>query len=495
MKRNQPQRFALDAIVLDDKDDQPLYRQLEGRLREIILHGGLKAGTRLPSTRQLALDLGVSRNTVVSAYDQLTVEGYLHTAHGSGTRVTANLPEHLLQVPARKRADSVADGGKFLTPSGRRIAAFAPWIEMAADRSLRPFRAHTPASDLFPFELWSRLTARRMRFSSDMLLSRVDQRGHQPLREAVAEYLRTTRGVPCNRDEVVITSGVQQAIDLCATLFIDPGDVVVMEEPGYTPARTRFEAAGADVRVVPVDSEGLDVDSVQNTPDAKLIYVTPGAQFPLGSTLSLSRRIALMAWAEQAGVLVLEDDYNGEYRYKGRPLPALYGMGKRGRVFYMGSFSKLLFPSLRLGYVVVPDEFVDAFGAARWLADRHSPPLEQAVLTDFINEGHFVRHVRRMRMVYAERQAALAAAAEAELAGWLDVPRCDAGLHLVGWLDNSLSESSLLQACRSANVDVSPTSWFSRHRTERTSVLLGFAPFTPKKLQLAVKRLAQALDG
>jgi len=489
------QRFPLESLALDEKAAEPLYRQLEAQIRSAISDGRLPPGERMPSTRQLADDIGVARNTVKNAYNQLIVEGYLVTAAGSGTLVAQDLPEQLLQLPAGNRAAAPTSATFPFSRASKRLRAVEDWIAAEVHRPSRPFRAHAPASDAFPRQLWARLTTRRLRNMSRDLLERVDPRGYRPLREAIADYLGGARGVACEPEQVIVTAGVQQGIDLIAKLLLDPGDRVCMEEPSYAPARLVFELMGAKVLSVPVDEEGLEVARLSAAVQgAKLVYVTPSSQFPLGMTMSLPRRLALIEWAKRSGAVILEDDYNGEYRYAGRPLPALYGLAPPGQVLYSGSFSKLLFPALRIGYLVVPTDAVDRFTAARWLVDRHSPPLEQAVLADFIEEGHFARHVRRMRTLYAERQAALVEAARRDLDGMVDVPASDAGLHQIGWLSDTVSEATIVRAAATAGVELMPTSWFGVCKARRESVIMGYAPFTPREIGRATKALAKALE-
>lgn len=490
--REPRQRFPFDALAFDETAPQPLYRQLENQIRAAIWEARLRPGERLPSSRQLASDLGIARNTAKNAYSQLVAEGYLVTSAGSGTRVARDLPEQLLQVPGYRSVPGPTADSFPLSSAARRMIAFSPWIEAEMDRPSRPFRPHTPASDAFPREVWAQLTTRRLRRMSRGLMGHGDPRGYRPLREAVAGYLGSARAVVCDPNQVIITAGVQQAMEVIAKLLLEPGDRVYMEDPGYTPARILFELAGAEVVAIPVDDEGIEVAQLDNKAAAKLVYVTPSSQFPLGMTMSLPRRLALIEWAQRNGAVILEDDYNGEYRYAGRPLAALHSLAPPGRVLYTGSFSKLLFPSLRLGYVVVPHKVVDHFAAARWLVDRHSPLLEQAVLADFINEGNFARHVRRMRTLYAERQRALIEAASKDLKGILDVPACDAGLHLIGWLGKAMSETKLLRASSSVGIELTPTSWFSVRKPERESVILGYAPFSPREIRRATEALANA---
>ncbi len=490
-----PQRFALEAIDLDEAAEEPLYRQLEAGIRAAIQAGRLRPGERLPSTRQLARDLGVARNTVVNAYGQLIIEGYLAPTAGSGTRVAAPVPDGLLQAADAGRASSNVATPPTLSDAAHRLFSINTVIADEVDRPSRPFRAHTPASDPFPRRLWAQLVARRLRTLSRSWMDRADPRGYRPLREAIAGYLGSSRGVTCDADQVMVTAGAQQAINLIAQLLIDRGDTVCIEDPGYVPAATVFELAGARIVPVPVDDEGIDVDALNaHVPRAKLVFVTPASQFPLCKTMSLARRLALLDWAERAGATIVEDDCSGEYRYAGRPLQALHGLAPAGRVLYVGTFSKLLFPTLRLGYAVVPDSMVDHVAAARWLIDQHSPPLEQAVVADFIDEGHFARHVRRMRALYAERQAALVAVAADELGAFLDVPALDTGLHLVGWPRSRASEQDLVAAALSAGLEQMPLSWFGLEQPKKTGLILGYAPFAENELRRAAARFRQAIE-
>ena len=491
-----PQRFDLDLLGLDPDAAAPLYRQLQDRLRATILEGRLRLGERLPSIRRLALTLGVARNTVAGAFDQLTAEGYLRAAVGSGTRVSDDLPERLLYAGAPAAGGGPAPGGPGLSARGTRVAAIAPWLGAEAPRA-RPFRPHLPALDAFPRALWERLSAARARrMPRDAAMGRVDPLGYRPLREAVSGYLGTARGVRCTPDQVVITAGSQQGLDLIARLLLDPGDSAWIEEPGYTPAAAVFELAGATVVPVPVGPEGLDVAAGEAlAPRARLVYVTPASQWPLGVTMTPARRLELLAWAGRADAWILEDDYNGEFRFAGRPLPALQGLDRGGRVIYMGTFSKVLFPALRLGYLVVPGTLARAFGAARWLADRHSPPVEQAALADFIDGGHFARHIRRMRTLYAERQAAVVDAAARELAGEVEIPSASAGMHLIARAAGGLDEATVLGAAVAAGVENHPVARYSARGTEGLGLVLGFAAFSPEASRRAVRAWARALTS
>jgi GntR family transcriptional regulator/MocR family aminotransferase len=357
----------------------------------------------------------------------------------------------------------------------------------------RPFRAHIPAVDAFPSELWAQAVARRAR-DERLLLADGDARGYPPLCGAVAEYLRASRGVSCSAEQVVILPSTQQLLDLMARLVLDSGDAVWIEDPGYRGARAAFEAVGASVVPVPVDEAGLVVESgVRRAPNARLVYVTPSHQAPLGVTLSLERRMALLEWARERGRFVIEDDYDSEYRYESRPLPALQGLDRDGLVVHTGTFSKTLLPSLRLAYAVVPERLLDRFLAAKAIADRFTPPLLQAALADFIDHGHFGRHLRRMRELYAERRAALLDALASELAGAVAVVGASAGLELSVRLEPGVDDAQVARDLAAAGLEVQA---LSRHAIEplaRGGLMLGFAPFSPARLRKAVALMRPVL--
>jgi GntR family transcriptional regulator/MocR family aminotransferase len=313
------------------------------------------------------------------------------------------------------------------------------------------------------------------------------------LREAIADYLRTSRGVRCSSEQVAIVSGVQEALDLTARLFLNSGDRLCMENPGYVGAFCVFEAIGASVVSAPVDDQGVVLDhrSVRGT---RLIYVTPGHQFPLGITMSLARRLQLLELAEKSDALIFEDDYDSEYRYSGRPMPALQGLDRTGRVLYAGTFSKTLFPSLRLGYLVLPTDLVHIFRSAKAVTNRHTPVLDQAVLCDFISEGHLGRHLRRMREVYSERLSVFLENARQRLAGLLEVSNIEAGLQTVGWLGDGIDDEAAAKAAAARQVEVIPLSWYDRGKPKRNGLQLGFAACTPNEIRRGVGELAIALE-
>jgi GntR family transcriptional regulator / MocR family aminotransferase len=319
--------------------------------------------------------------------------------------------------------------------------------------------------------------------------------GYRPLREAVAEYLNTSRGVKCRADQVLIVSGAQEGFDRTARLLLNPGESAWIEEPGYRGAAAVLRAAGAKICGVPVDQEGLNLESgIRRWHRPKLVYATPAHQFPLGVTMSLRRRLALLEWARKSGVIIFEDDYDSEYRYSGRPVPALQGLDRAGVVIFGGSFSAVMFPALRLGYLVVPPEMVDVFAAAQSVSTHHPPLLGQAVLCDFIREGHFARHIRRMREVYAERLGVLLKAAREKLQGEVEISNVEAGLQTIGWLRSGIKAESVERAAAERNVEVRPLSRYAYGRAPRNGIVLGFAAVEPRELRRGVDELARVLD-
>lgn len=470
----------------------PAIRWLYAALRAEILEGRLRPGARLPGTRALAEQYGLSRGTIVTAFEQLQSEGYVEGSVGSGTYVSAVLPDSLFKVARRTETAEPASVApkRRLSTFGKRVKLF-PGYE---DRRSKAFRANLPAIDLFPMALWAQVESRRVRRASMSLLRGCEPMGYRPLREAVSDYLTTSRGVRCAPDQVAIVSGVQHALDLVARLFLSPGDRVGMEEPGYTGADVVFEATGATIAAIPVDDEGLDVRD-PGLVGTKLVYVTPSHQFPLGTTMTLARRLELLAWARRTGALIFEDDYDSEYRYSGNPVPALQGLDRVGSVLFAGTFSKVLFPSIRLGYLVVPEDLVPCVEASLSVTTRHAPLLEQAVLGDFIAGGHFGRHLRRMRSIYAERLSVLLDCARHELAGLLDVSSVEAGLQTAGWLCDGVDGEAAARSAAERGVEVTPLGRYSRSRMERQGLQLGFAAFDPAEIRHGVRELAIAIES
>jgi GntR family transcriptional regulator/MocR family aminotransferase len=359
----------------------------------------------------------------------------------------------------------------------------------------RPFRTSTPALDAFPYQTWARLLTRRWRQSAPNLLTYGDPAGYLPLRETIAQYLNAARGMRCHPEQIVLTNGSQQGLDIAARILIDPGDTAWIENPGFLGARAALTCAGARLAAVSIDAEGMHVEAgIEQAPRARLAYVTPSHQYPLGQTLALRRRLTLLKWASRTGAWILEDDYDSEFRYAGRPLPALQGIDADDRVIYVGTFSKVLFPSIQIGYIVAPRPLVPAFVAARSLNGHASATLDQAILCDFMTEGHFARHLRRMRVIYAKRQRALVAAAHRELDRVLDVRPSDAGMHLIGWLPPGVDDAAACRAAADQGVEVTPLSAYCLQESSAQPALrLGYTGYSPRQIWDATRRLATAL--
>jgi GntR family transcriptional regulator / MocR family aminotransferase len=488
--------LPLGTIALDNDAELPLYRQLYDALREAILEGRLHPGARLPSSRALAGDLGVGRNTVLAAYDQLAAEGYLEGQVGAGTVVAATLPDSLLQLDRQaspRRAEAPASNARTLSKRGEALSA-SRRLAPAYKRGLgQPFQHGLPAIDEFPALLWSRLLARHSRDTRNGHFGYEVGIGVPALREAIAAYAGAARGVVCSADQVIVTVGAQGALDLTARMLLDPGDPVWIEEPGYLGARGALAGAGAQLTPVPVDAEGIDVEAgIARQPSPKLIYVTPSHQFPLGATLSLPRRLALLEHARQSGAWILEDDYDSEYRYQGRPIPSLQGLDRAGTVIYMGTFAKTLFPALKIGYLIVPRNLVDAFATAIRITGHVPPSAVQAALADFIGEGHFGSHVRRMRALYAGRRACLIRALEGELSPWLTVAPGEGGLQLSAFLPDGANDRAIAAAATQAGLFISPLALY-RLEEGRPGLYMGYASVPEAALERAAIELADIL--
>lgn len=490
-------------IILDQKASAPLYRQLYGRLRASILAGQLEAGTRLPSTRVLASSLGVSRTTTALAYELLLLEGYLESRVGDGTRVARLQPEQMFQGKRKTHGLDAPDSSATLP------AAFAQrgqaLIEMPypegfygeqARRGTNLFLVGQPDMTFFPYEIWARMLARHARHSLQAVSSYQYVQGYLPLRQAIATHIGVTRGVHCSPDQIILTTGTQGALDLIARMLLDPGDSAWVEDPGYSGARGALLAAGAKLTAVPVDEQGINVEAGRHLrPEARLAIVTPSHQFPTGVTMSLSRRLALLEWSREAHAWIVEDDYDSEYRFSGRPLEALHGLDRAGRVLYIGTFSKVLFPSLRLGYLVAPPELLAGLITAQRFIAVHLPLLEQLALADFLAEGYYARHVRRMRQLYNERRDTLVDALRRELGDTLDVTVPEAGMHLAVWLPSSMSAQAVASRAAASGVHILPISHFSQRSLPRDGLLLGFASASPQELRAGVQTLALALQA
>jgi GntR family transcriptional regulator / MocR family aminotransferase len=473
-------------LPLDRSSGHPIHRQIYDGLRRAILEARLSPGQRVPSTRALAEDLGVSRLPVLTAYDQLLHEGYLEGRTGSGTFVSAAIPDDLLTPPQPPEAHAPAR-------RVRRAKRATPWPR--DEGGLGPFRISLPALDRFPHATWSRLVARRARTLRPADMAYGDPAGLVALRVAVAEHLRAARAVRCEVEQVLIVSGSQAAARLAATVLLGPGDRVATEEPGSPLIRGALAAEGADVVPIPVDEEGMSVAALQRRGGrVRAAYVTPSHHYPLGTSMTAARRLALLDWAHREGAWLLEDDYDSEYRYVSRPLGALQGMDTHERVIYIGTFSKVLFPALRVGYVVVPSTLRQRFVDARETFDLFSPTLYQLVLADFIREGHFARHLRRMRGVYRARRDALLSGLARHCSDRLSVINADAGLHLAVMLEDGLDDRDVVRRMAARGLTATPLSSCYAGGSGRSGLLLGFGGSTERRLLEATRVLGEVLE-
>lgn len=479
------------------RESGALSNQVYTGLRRAILAGELAAGARLPSTRTLAHDLDVSRNTVLLAYDQLLAEGYVEGRTGSGTYVARALPDVApASARARKRRTSVKPPA--LSAYGRRLAGIVAGARSPVEERLPyDFRYGAPTVEEFPHAVWRTLLARHARAATMASMTYGPREGLPELRRAIADYLHRVRAVACDAEHVLVVNGAQQALDLIARVLVDADDTVVLEDPSYIGARSVFHAAGARLVSVPVDDEGLDATRLPRAAArARLAYVTPSHQFPTGVVMSLRRRLALLEWARKGDAWVVEDDYDSEYRYEGRPIEAVQGLDGAGRVIYVGTMSKVLYPALRLGYLVLPPALVEPFRAAKWAVDRHSPTLEQQVLADFIAEGHFERHLRRSRTRHAARRATLLCALEATLGDRVEVIGANTGKHVVVWLRDLPARSvpRLVTEARRDGVGVYSVAPYYATPPPRAGLILGYTPLEESRIAEGIHRLAAAVD-
>ena len=480
----------LQTISLDAASPTPLHQQLFLSLRQAILEGRLKPHTQLPSSRGLATELRISRNTVLTAYDQLTAEGYLTSRVGAGSYVSDQLPEDLLERHGQGPVSTVNKREVYLSKMAQPFQG-KPLLEQY--RGL-PFSPGLPALEEFPFEDWARLLARHWRRPKREFLVDNPIAGAKVLREAIANHLGQTRAVRCHADQVIILSGSQQAIHLVVRAFAEPGDPIWMEEPGYPGIRDAIIAAGATPISVPVDGEGFRLDRAKSlAADARLACISPSHQYPLGQTMSLGRRLELLDWAKTEGRFILEDDYDSEYRYAGRPLSSLQGLDEDNRVLYVGTMSKVMFSGLRIGYMVVPEDLVDIFLALRRNIDSHSPSVPEAALADFITEGYLAGHIRRMRLLYEHRQNCLLALLQDRLGDFLAVAPQESGMHLVAYLPRIISDQRVQAAAREKGMLVRALSSFYFQPTTQNGLILGFAGTSEKEMPQLVDRLRQII--
>jgi GntR family transcriptional regulator / MocR family aminotransferase len=488
--------IALPFVELDRSLSLPLYLQLYEKIKNAILGGLLKEGERMPATRTLANELAISRNCVLLAFEQLILEGYLSGKTGAGTFVSHHLPV----LPARKRS---------APPEVKQSPAHAKEIEpvdyplseeiLVRDSQLeplKPFQLSVPAFEHFPFTAWAKIAAGIYRNIHALHLGYADAQGYLPLRQALADYLRLNRSINCTPEQVVIVNGSRQGLHLAVQLLLKKGDHCWMEDPGYHGARVAITKYGGRLCPVPVTAQGMDIDyAIRHFPMAKLAYVTPSHQYPLGGTMPLSQRLKLLQWAANNKMWVIEDDYDSEFRYNGRPIPALQGLDTNGNVIYIGTFSKVLFPALRIGYVVLPSaQIARQFKFAKSITDRQSPVIDQAILTEFITSRHFARHMRRMRVLYKRKQDELVALLNKHLGYELDVVAGDAGMHVTGWLKHHTNAAAIAKQALEKGIIVHALEEFAIKFNPGPGLLMGFTGFEKMAVEKAVNGLRNLLN-
>jgi GntR family transcriptional regulator/MocR family aminotransferase len=481
---------SFELVLHRRQAHQTLTSWLYQELCSAIVDGRLRAGSRLPGSRDFAAQYGISRGTVVNVFERLQSEGYVFSRVGRGTVVSEGLraAKAASPNPARRPAYIRRAVSAYVRPK-----PFVDWVPFAGRP---PFQLADPAMEEFPARIWGGIAARHSRRFHAWISREDDGKGYRPLRKAIAQYLGLSRGVKCDANQVVIVSGVQQALDQLFRFLVKKGDPVRMEDPGYFGASIALKNAGAKIIPVPVDEQGLSVSAGRKLcPKAVGVFLTPGHQFPLGMTMSLERRMTVLQWASSAGAFVIEDDYDSEFRFTGQPVGALQGLDRNANVIFVGTFNKVLFTSLRLGYIVLPPPLVDIFHARRRQTDFHTLSLDQAVLCDFIVEGHFSRHLRRMRDLYASRLAALIEGGHTYLQGLLKISDIQAGLYTAAFLENGMSSREAEAAATASGIETRALDRFTIRRKDPKGLLLGFAAHDEKAIRQGLVRLAAALGG
>jgi GntR family transcriptional regulator/MocR family aminotransferase len=490
MKKSRQSWADLYAFEVTRAEQTPLFRQLYLQLRSAILSRRLRPGTKLPSTRELASQLGVSRSAAVAAYEQLFAEGYTSSRHGSGTYISSDLPEPIDGNPLRRKKPAGS------TPNAAQTQSIGDFVDVTVQSDERPFNLGRTLVDVRTVELWRKLNARAIRSLSANHLGYSDPRGTIELRKTICDYLQAARAVRCDPEQIVVTTGTQHAVDIVIRVLPGLEKEVWVEDPGYPLTRQALIAAGAKVRPIPVDGQGIDVGAgIRSAPNARAVFVTPSHQFPTGVVLSMARRLELLAWAREKGAWIVEDDYASEFRYGGRPLASLQGLDEGERVIYIGTLNKALFPGLRMGYAVVPRALLRAFVAARYLMDRQPSTLYQAVVATFMEEGHFAAHIRRMRLLYREQRDVLVAALKSRLGADVTVDAPDQGMHLVAYMRRGLSDIAIERSGRQHGVIVRAMSRLHVEVAPRSALVLGFSGYPRQTIIPAVECLAQVVEG
>lgn len=476
--------------------NQSLYDWLYRSIREGIINGRFSEGIKLPSSRELSSQYKISRGTVVNVYEQLVSEGYLESKTGYGTRVSSELPDLKWMISKKKQKIKQ----KLFKKNPKKLSQKSSIIKKvkltpSTPKNTKAFRTHLPDLNLFPIDIWSRIAGRRMRNLPKNLLGVGDPQGYYPLREVLSEYLQTSRAVNCTPEQIIITSGVHQALEIAAKAILDPKDSVWLEDPGFIGARNIFDVFEAQIHPIPVDNNGMNIDKgIEICKKPRLIYTTPSHQFPIGCNLSLKRKMKLLEFARSSGSWIFEDDYDSEYRYNSKPLPSLQSLDNYDSVLYSSSFSKVLFMDVRIGYLIVPQNYVNLFIKAKAVSERFTSTLNQAILCDFITEGHFGRHLRKTRQIYKTRYEALNEYISKKLSGIAILEKSNAGLQTILWLPKKIDDIKFSKQARKAGLELLPVSPFYLSKKKRNGVILGFASLNEGEIKKGVDLLSMVMN-
>lgn len=481
------------VFTIDRNESKPLHRQVYEGYRQAILRGDLVPGQKIPSSRELAADVSISRFPILHAYAQLLAEGYFESQTGSGTYISSTLPERITPFNHHQEIPGPATSGS--RPVAKRNRLYPAFPRNSHLRGWGAFGLHEPACDQFPFKNWSALVSRHSNNPWQTSLQRVDPMGSIRFRQVICQHLRTARSVKCDPEQIMIVSGSQQALDITARVLFDPGDTVLVEEPGYNLQRTLLAGTGCRMKLVPVDDEGMDIAKASKCKRVKAAIVTPSHQFPLGSTMSATRRLHLLNWAQRQGAWVIEDDYDSEFRFDSSPIASLQGLDVNARVIYIGTFSKILFPSLRIGYIVIPRDLVGLFEAVRYATDIFPPYLYQEVLADFMELGHLGRYIRKMKRIYGERRSALLESLHAEFGDFFTVHGSSAGMQVAVTLPEGLSDIDISARAAALRLMLWPLSRYYSGRNPRQGFVLGFGSVAAEHIPSAVRRLRSLIPG
>ncbi len=482
------------VIAVDRTSRAPLHQQVYEAYRRAILRGDLQPGQKIPSSRELASEIQVSRFPVLHAYAQLLAEGYFESQIGSGTFVSTSLPEQMM--PPGPHAGEIEAAFSTNRPVSSRTALYPRFAQDSNLRGWGAFGVHQPAFDQFPFQVWSSLVARHSRNPHASAIHNINPLGSERFRDEICAYLRTARAVKCDPSQIMVVSGSQHALDITARVLFDPGDSVLVEEPGYSLERSLLVAAGCGVKLVPVDDEGMDIAyAARHYQEAKAAFVTPSHQYPLGSTMGATRRLHLLNWAQSNGAWIIEDDYDSEYRFDARPIASLQGLDVNARVIYIGTFSKTLFPSLRIGYIVIPPDLVRHFAAVRLAMDIFPPYLYQEVLADFMALGHFGRHIRNMRRLYGARRATLVNCLRQEFGDRIQLHGTPAGMHVTITLPDGHNDVEIAARAAQERLWFLPLSPSYMGDKKRCGFVLGFGSTAAEQIPAAVKRMQAVIFG